>query len=359
MINGINKDIEYILNAGNKAPSGENCQPWHFVVRGNTIDVHLLPERDNSAYSWGQRGSYFANGAAIENIVIAATAKGYRANASYFPNQDNEWHVATILLEQDASIYADPLAEYVEKRVTNRKSYTKQPLTDSESKTLSDAVLHSEYGKFAIAEAEVDVVRLGRIGSTNEEVMLANRSLHNFFFSHVNWTKKEDAEKKIGFYIKTLELPPPAVAMFRLIKHWPVMRVFASLGFSRMVAKQNAVINASASAIGALMVDATEPLDFVKIGRTVERLWLTATSLGLSIQPMTGVLFFNLALEGGEVENFSSAEQTLIRNAYQDASKIFNAGDRHIVFMFRIGHGRTPSAQAVRFPLEEVVTIQN
>ncbi len=351
MIHSISPDLKRILEAGNNAPSGENCQPWHFIVRGNTVEVHLLPERDQSAYSWGKRASYLANGAAIENIVIAASVEGYRADVNYFPTGNDMLHIATISLMEDMAVHKDSLAAYTDVRISNRKSYKKQSLTDDERVALLavDPVV--------LVESSKEIGILGRVGSTNEEVMLANRALHQFFFSHVSWTKEEDEKKKIGFFIKTLELPPPAEIMFKVFRNWSIMRILGAIGFNRIVARQNGATNASVAAIGGFMIPGIEPLDFVKIGRTIERFWLTATSLGLSLQPLTGVLFFKLKIAGGEEEVFSVREKGLIMNAYGRAAEIFKAGDRHIAFMFRIGRGDAPSARAVRFPLEDVVTM--
>lgn len=356
MIRGISPEFERILLAGNSAPSGENCQPWHFVVRGSAIEVHLLPERDRSAYSWGQRASYLANGAATENMVIAASAEGFQAEVNYFPNPSDAWHVATLTLSEDHAIAPDALAASLSARISNRKPYAKTPLTDAQRETLLSAVRKAGYGSLALVERREDMDVLGRVGSTNEEVMLANRSLHNFFFSHVSWTKEEDAEKKVGFYIKTLELPPPAELLFKVFRHWSVMRILAAIGFNRIVAKQNAATNSSAAAIGALMTDGTAPLDFVQIGRTTERLWLAATALGLSFQPLAGLPFFKLKIDGGEDDVFAPNERKLITDAYERAARICKADGKHIAFMFRTGHGDAPSAHAVRFPLQDVVT---
>lgn len=352
----LSPELRRILEAGNAAPSGENCQPWHFIVRENAIEVHLLPERDQSAYGWGQRGSYFANGAAIENIVIAASVEHYRTEVQYLPNPQDEWHTATITLTKDSSVIPDSLAEHIHTRISNRKPYQKTPLTAQERSALVGAI--NEPTNFVLKEDPIELEHLGRVGSTNEEIMLANRALHNFFFSHVTWTKEEDEKNKIGFYIKTLELPPPAQAMFKVFKHWSIMRVLSALGFSRVIAKQNGVTNASASAIGALMIDDTSPQSFLRAGRMVERVWLTATSLGLSFQPLTGVLFFKLKIEAGDADHtFSAREEDTIMSAYAKAVEILGAGQKHISFMFRVGHGDAPSAHAIRFPLEEAVTI--
>lgn len=358
MIDGLSPDFERILEAGNNAPSGENCQPWHFVVRGDAVEVRLLPERDQSAYSWGQRASYLANGAVIENIAVVASAEGYRAEVRYFPDASDAWHTATITLVKDASVVPDPLAAFVATRVSNRKAYKEDALTSDERAALEESARDSG-AAFALVEAREAIKRLGRAGSTNEEVMLANRSLHQFFFSHVSWTKEEDDEKKVGFYIKTLELPPPAEAMFKVFRHWPVMRVLSAIGFNRVVAAQNAATNAAAAAVGAVMTDGTEPLDFVRAGRAVERLWLTATSRGLSFQPLAGIPFFKLKIEAGDDAVFSPQERKLIGDAYQASADLFGAGGKHVVFMFRVGRGDAPSARAVRFPLSESVTVQS
>lgn len=353
----MNSEIERILNAANQAPSGENCQPWHFVIRGPLIEVHLLPERDQSAYSWGQRASYLANGAAIENIVIAASADGYRAEVHYFPDPSDVWHTATIALTKDGAVAPDPLAPFISERVSNRKPYKKDPLTGEERKTLLAAARDADYGFLALVEEREGMYHLGRMGSANEQVMLGNRALHRFFFDHVSWTKEEDEKKKIGFYIKTLELPPPAEFMFKIFRHWPVMRIFSAIGFNRIVAKQNCAVNASAAAIGALMVPGIEPLDFVKIGRTTERLWLAATALGLSFQPLAGVPFFKLKIDGGEGDLFSSREKRIVADVCREAARIVKADGKHIAFMFRVGHSDAPSAHSIRFPLADAVTI--
>ena len=97
-------------------------------------------------------------------------------------------------------------------------------------------------------------------------------------------------------------------------------------------------------------------MDFVKAGRAVERVWLTVTSLGLSLQPLTGVLFFMLKIKGGEGSVFSESQRAEIENGYAEMEKTFGATGP-IAFMFRVGKGKPPSAHASRFALEDAVTI--
>ena len=60
--------IERIIRAAVCAPSGDNVQPWRFVVSGNSINIFDIPERDTSLYNCSQNTSHIAHGAAIENI---------------------------------------------------------------------------------------------------------------------------------------------------------------------------------------------------------------------------------------------------------------------------------------------------
>jgi len=267
--------------------------------------------------------------------------------------------VATVVLVKDHSVQPDPLASSIHIRISNRRPYRHTALTDLERTTLSTAALRSGAGSssFYLLTGRRELRQLGRVAATNEEVMLANQSLHQFFFSHVSWTPEEDAIKKMGFYIKTLELPRPAELMFKVFRKWSIMRPLSLLGFNTIVAVQNSVVNASASAIGAIAISATDPLDFVKAGRAVERVWLTATSLGLAFQPLTGLFFFYLRILNGERNPFSSHQRMLIIRACERATRIFGITGKQIAFMFRIGHAPEPSAHAVRFPLVDVVTV--
>lgn len=353
---GISSEIESILAAGNQAPSGENCQPWKFIVRGTVIEVHLDAEKDASFYNWGQRASYMACGAVVENITIASSALGFRPTVNLFPSAD-PFLVATIELWKDQSAKPDELNADIFLRTTNRKEYLRVKLSDSEKQILMREIDSANTVALHFAEERNDVDRLAMVGSANEEIMLSNQELHNFFFSHLNWTKEEDEAKKSGFYIKTLELPPPAKLAFYVLKNWSIMKQLISLNFHKVVGKQNASTYAHSAAIGALSVASNEPRDFVQAGRVLQRLWLRATRLGLSIQPLTGIFFFKLKIDGGEGNVFSDDQRAKIESEYKTAKQILGVESRNIVFMFRIGSGAAPSARSSRFSLDQVVTV--
>jgi len=356
MIENLSPQIESILAAGNQAPSGENCQPWRFVVNGLRVEIHSIPERDISYYNAGSRSSYIAIGAVIENTVIAATSVGFGCSVLLFPS-DISTHIATLDFIPDPAIHKDPLEPEIFLRATNRKKFLIMRLSDSEKRSLIDAAVHSTSVTVHFAEERNEIKELAQVGAANEEIMLSNKDLHEFFFSHVNWSKQEDNERKVGFFLKTLELPGPAAAIFAIVRYWQVMEKLLGLNFHKFIARQNASTYEASAAIGALSIDSDEPKDYIEAGRAMERIWLTATQLGFSIQPLTGILFLKLKADLGEGRVFSSEHQVRIQQEYDRAQKIFNCSGRRIAFMFRIGSGAPPSARSARFPLTDIVKI--
>ncbi len=79
-IKEIPSDIKYILEQALRAPSGDNTQPWHWVVSDYTLELwHTEPEGFIPKLFWGnkktQDSTYLAFGTMIENLSIAASAK--------------------------------------------------------------------------------------------------------------------------------------------------------------------------------------------------------------------------------------------------------------------------------------------
>lgn len=353
----LSQEMRTVIEAAIRAPSGENCQPWRFAVDGDSIDIYVRPEQDQSLYNWGNRAAYLSVGAAIENAVIAASEEQCKLSVVLFPEND-PLLVARGTLVHDKTITPDPLAQSVLMRATNRKPFKKTPLTTAETGALLDAGNRGNVSCMLTGK-RAEMAVLGKAGSTNEVVMLQNQYLHDFFFSHINWTREDDERKRIGFFIDTLELQPPARLAFKILRSWGWTRFLNKLlHFNEIVGKQNGATNSRAAAMGVLASPKNTPEGAVEAGRVLERVWLTATALGLGFQPLAGIPYFYLRIEAGEHEHFSDDDIERIECAHKAAANVFGTGDDTIFFMFRIGHGAPPAARAIRLPLEEVVTIR-
>lgn len=340
----MDKDILHIITAGTMAPSGDNCQPWRFETGPGFIDIYNVPERDTSLYSWGQRPSYIANGAVLENMVIAAAQRGYKIRPKILPSSEHPELVARAYLEH-ATDTSHPLYNAIWKRATNRRPYTKTALTTDQLERFQH--LDGGGARLTMVTDENRRRQLARQVALNERVLFEDKRMHSFFFSHVNWTDEEDRNRKVGFSIKTFELPPPVRAGFAVFKHYPALKVLNAVGLSAMVTKTNADIYSTGAAMGAVLIPSRDSASFIAAGRLLQKVWLTTTSLGLHLQPLTGITLLMNRIADGD-GTLSAAHARLVTQAYGELCSTLSVTDGAIAFLFRIGHSDPPSARTPR-----------
>lgn len=346
--------ITKVLESARYAPSGDNQQPWRLVVRGNDIDVFNVPERDKSPFNEKQKGSMVAIGALIENIFIASSALGYEANIKTFPDTDNFYYFATINLEKTEP-KPEPLYQYISKRCTNRNFYDSTPLSDEQKSTFLNLSGYLN-GEIKIIEEPEKIDVLAKAVSKQELLVLGNPILHKTLFGNVRWTEAEADKYKTGLYIKTGELSPPQEFVMKLCSNWSILKFLSKFGLPEFISKENAKLYASGAATCVVVSRDDSPESFLAAGRLVQRLWLEATRMNLSIHPLVAIPYLYKRLLVNQ-EGFTDAEIKLVNDAYEAISDTFGIKNKTITFMFRIGSSKPPSARSPRLPLEEIAEI--
>lgn len=349
--------IKKIIKAGVMAPSGDNCQPWKFRVGADFIDLFNVPEKDTSLYNVGQKASLVAHGAVLENMVITATNYGFKLEIDLFPDKENLNYIARCYLASVDNVSHDSLFDFIAKRATNRKPYKNLPLTNEQIDNLLQTSQEVGLAELKLVTNSELIESLANFLSKNEQLVLENRELHKFLFAHIRWTESEERQMKTGMYIKTLELNPPQSLAFKLFKHWSILKFFNKLGAARKVSKENANIYKQSAAMTAFIASGNDSRDFIAVGRLMQRVWLKATAMNLSAQPLTGITFLNLRVLSGQSNMLNSKEIALIQNSYQGIKKIFGVNQGIIVTTFRIGAGGTPSATSSRLEPDIAIVV--
>jgi hypothetical protein len=341
------EDIVKIIQDGIMAPSGENCQPWRFVVDNDQIYTYNIPEADTSLYNHGQKGSFVAHGALIENMYISSLRHGYDADIKIFPHENDPDLVSIITLRKTVPI-DEPLYNYIERRHTNRKQHSNKKLTQDQKNFLLSTAVRMGLGDLHITDEPVSMKVLGEAMAVNEQIVFENKHVHQFFYDHLLW-KSEDQNKAGGFYYKTLEFLPHQLRGVKMLKYRPVLKVLNKLAkISKKIAKENAEKYSDSAAIAIITVNGHSNKDYVDAGRLMERVWLEATKLGLSVHPCTGVLFFMESIKGGNDWAFSQEHKQMISNAYDSIETIFKVKGKAIPMMFRLGYSDEATARAKR-----------
>jgi len=95
--------------------------------------------------------------------------------------------------------------------------------------------------------------------------------------------------------------------------------------------------------------------DYVAAGRSLQRFWLTMTTLGLYMQPeMTPLIFSKYARERTRFTSNARLEQAARDLQRQTEALIFD-GAGHPVYMGRMGYGPRPTSRSVRRPVAELM----
>jgi nitroreductase len=351
------EDLKEIITLGTLAPSGDNSQPWKFIITDNRITIINDPDKDLSLYNFNQNAALIAHGCLIENIKIAAAAKGYEITITTFPNTADNTTIAYIYFKK-ATIdkEAAELLPYLYERSSNRKKYYDQKIAEGLLTKVLTAADSFTSTRLKIVTGPDQIKRLAAALSKNEKILLENKKMHHTLFHHVTWNKRDDS-KNHGFFLPTFEFNLPQRIAFRLFSYWQVMNFFNKFHAADGIAKENEKIFQTAAAFCAITTVSNSVQDYLNSGMLLERVWLEATKLGLSIQPTTGIVFLMQRIKAGELSKFSSEHQKVIQNAYEIIGDTFKTYDDTITVVFRLGHAESPSGRTSRFA--PLITIAN
>ncbi|MDB5238466.1 MAG: hypothetical protein JWM46_736 [Candidatus Kaiserbacteria bacterium] len=322
--------IEKIVSRAVSAPSGDNSQPWEFSVSDDELFIKALPELDHPILNVEGRGTYIAIGALIENVVVASGEEGLTASVDLFPTSETAARIRFSARAAEKS----PLSDAIERRHTQRGPYA---LSVPEDALNAIRDIKEPGVAIEIVTSREGISRIANAVSVMEEVALRTRKLHRLFFKSILWKRSDNDAGVPGLYIKTTELPPPVRAAFRVIKHWPVIRLLNKLGFARSAASANAAVYAQAGACAALLLTNTEPSDFIRAGRAMQRIWLTATASGLAAQPMAGLLYVAEYLSRSRDADFESELHLRVSDARNTIATEVRAESATIAMLLRVG----------------------
>lgn len=342
----MDEDILKIIRAAIWAPSGDNSQPWKFKLIKNKIYLINNPQSDTSLYNFKQAASIFSHGCLIENIKIASSNFGYIVDIKTFPDNNDKELVAIITFKK-ADIIPDPLYEFIRYRSTNRKKYNGIKIPNEYIYSFLNEAKKNNLVNLKIIEDKTIIKELALAASVNEKIVLENKKLHKFLFSHITWNRHED-EKKKGFFIDTLELNSAQKFIFRLASKWLLLKFLNKLSLSNVVSKDNANIYSSSSAIGIIQTENNTEIEFLNSGMVMQRIWLEASRLNISIQPITGIVLLSQGISEMGIQNFSSKHLSLIKNSYDTIKRQFEVGNKGISFMFRMGFSEPVTAKTRR-----------
>lgn len=349
--------VEKILDAARWAPSGDNTQPWRFqIVSEEEILVHGEDTRDHCVYDLDGHPSQIAHGALLETLSIAASAHGLQAMAERVQGTPDSQPIYRVRLTPVPDQTPHPLEPYIRHRSVQRRAMSTRRLLPREKTALEEAAGNA-HEVLWLEEPAIKrriawlLFKNARIRLTMEEAYRVHRSVIEW---HARFSETKIPDEAIGLDPMTLRL------MRWVMKSWSRVQFFNRFLAGTLTPRIELDLIPGMACAGHFILVSKAPLktleDYVEAGRAVQRFWLTATKLGLFIQPeMTPLIFGRYVREGTHF--------TASRELVDEAARLYRQlrhllGDEsadRAAFMGRIGSGAAPQSRSVRRGLSRLL----
>lgn len=346
-----------ILDFARWAPSGDNTQPWRFeIINPHHVVIHGFDTREHCVYDLDGHPSQISIGAMIETAAIAASHHQLHTTARRRPDSPEARPVFDLAFTADPTIKPDPLLASIKTRSVQRRPLKTRPLTAAQKQAFEAAVGPGYTVQWV--EGTADRLKVAKMLFHSAKIRLVTPEAYLVHKDIIEW-RAQFSEDRVPD--QALGTDPMTTRLMRFVmQSWGRVemfnRFFAGTWAPRI---QLDFVPGLACAAHFLLLAKTPARtidDYVGAGRATQRFWLTATHLGLMLQPeVTPLVFTRYAREGVHFSTKPGAQQMA---RYLDERFVGVVGEpavTHAVFMGRVGHGPQPNARSLRRPLESLL----
>jgi hypothetical protein len=360
---------ERIVAAAVLAPSAENVQPWHF--RSNGDELQLCLDRDRMlASDVDQMLAFTGLGASLENAVIAARELGFEPDVTieklsssslrpaHTQGRDRFLPVATLSFDRPGapdSLFASIESRCTCRRMDGRRPVGREPLARMAASTDQFPSVRLDW----LTERRIigDVAKLVGLGN---RIRFEHEPFHRELYDNLRFTNDEVKRTRDGLDLETLQLPIGVASVMSVLRKWLRMRMANQFGFSRGVARQAAKEVRCSGAVGLLSVDRANVDSFVAGGRALQRIWLTATSLGLGLHPTASLPVFLAYTERTDMSQLQPPHAQMAGAMRDRFFHLFpSLRGRTVQMTFRVGHAWPPAVRSLRRPVSAVLNFES
>jgi molybdopterin/thiamine biosynthesis adenylyltransferase/nitroreductase len=352
----ISPTLQQILDLARWAPSGDNTQVWRFqIVDDHHVVVHGLDTRADTIYDVHGWPSQLAWGALLETMSIAASKFGLRADISRRADPPNVPPKFDVRFVADPAVRIDPLLPSIEVRSVQRRPLERRALTRHEKDALETAVgashrvLWLENGRRR---------RVAWLMFENAKLRLTIPEAYRVHCRVIQWNARFSEDRMPD---RAIGLDPLTTRLMQWVMgRWERVQFFNRyLAGTVMPRIQLDLLPGLFCAAHFVIAPERPPRsidDYVAAGRAMQRFWLTATQLGLQLQPEVTPLAFATYVRAGESFSQTPGSFEAARRITARLSELIGADAlERATFMGRVGAGPAPSARSLRLPLARLI----
>ncbi|MBF0485650.1 MAG: hypothetical protein HQL16_03945 [Candidatus Omnitrophica bacterium] len=353
-----NDEINFLLDQAILAPSGDNWQPWKFILPGNgTIELRIDFDRRLPFWDEDPGTLYLSAGAVIENIRLAAQHIGYALKADYCWSSDNPARVAVLsfqLMTSPSSASDEALFAGISRRVTNRDFYNPFRFVPAETFLKINEIAKTLDGFHLLwitRQQKKDYCKLVHFMMRADRLWMGNRSARLIMARSIRYSAAEIESMADGMDVRVMGMNPFDRLMIPLIfSPDPRLEWIHRLGIAQAFSLRTGLQLHTSSACGILLGPEGTPLDFVRAGELMERVWIALNQEGIALQPMCAlpILVANVKSSGQTL--ISAREKEIASKLWQDFSEFIHShsNGKKALFMFRAGYAAAPKVRLPR-----------
>ena len=322
------------------AANPHNTQPWIFHVTAERVELFADPTRRAGTLDALDREHHIGLGCALENLVLAASARGYTATVTLLPDGTDPTHVATVALAAGPS-GASALHDAIGDRHSNRGPYTDAAIPADVVATLGAVSDGLDGVSVRWFTTPADRAALGTliIDATRAIIDDEQQSKDSFAWFRNN---RDDIDTHMdGLTLDAQGLSALVLAVGKILP-----ATSRTAGDSFWLDQTRTVHTATAAAYGVITVaNPDEPVQQLIGGRLLQRIHLAATVQGLGLQHMNQIT--------ERIDRDASLSQQSTFAAGMDA--LLAQPDGHALSTFRIGHPVRSGRLSPRRPVNQVI----
>lgn len=294
--------LAFLLRFAILAPSTHNTQPWKFALGpmgSDEIRLQIDPSRWLRVADADQRELHLSAGCALENLLIAAEHFGFAPQAHFFPQPQDEAHIATVRFNKGGQTPAHHkhLFDCIPARHTNHKPYDGRPIDANALALMHSYIVEDGITLFTTSDLAIKR-KVDDLVAEADAIQFADAAFRGEL-SH--WI----GQGVFG-------------ASWLMSKLAQVSTLYVDQGRTRALRDSDVLMRSPL--LAALFTKENTRKAQMQAGQVFERLHLLATYLGISVQPMNQVLQVPALKEklAGVLPAGGDAIQMLFRMGYAE-----------------------------------------
>ncbi|MES2418635.1 MAG: Rv1355c family protein [Bacteroidota bacterium] len=352
--------LEQLIKAAGKAPSGGNNQPWHFHYQNGLLHLFLEQSAAQAYLDPQYISSYTSLGAAIENLLLAAANINLKVNWKLTPQLAPK-HIAwfSFTPAYEPSSEEKNLASQIDLRHTNRKIGPRQEINEADLTYLNDLVKQITEAKLTWITDPEKIKSIAAISTHTDLLRMFIPAAHDDFITReMRWDMDEVMTTEDGIGIDTLDLSNNDQIGIRLLKDKRMISFLQQInggsGFKRLSMSQFM----ASSAIGLITMPKGTINSFIEGGMAAEKLWLGATGLNLQLHPVNVPLLFFYKNSVENNLNIPAEGKAVLRQLEENFKQIFESeAQDQPIFMFRIFKASPSPKRTIRKSITKIFSI--